>query len=45
MTEAGSAIDAFFARTPADFLSLSAGEIRQVVEMALAHQSAAAKAG
>lgn len=45
VTEAATAIDAFFARTPADFLSLSAGEIRQVVEMALAPQGAAAKAG
>ena len=45
VTEAGSAIDAFFARTPADFLSLSADEVRQVVEMALARQGATAKAG
>ena len=43
--EASAAIDAFFARTSADFLSLSAGEVRQVVEMALSRQGAAAKAG
>jgi lipoate-protein ligase A len=45
VTDAGSVIDAFFTRTSADFLSLSAGEIRQVVEMALGKQSADVKAG
>ena len=45
VTDAGAAVDAFFARTNADFLSLSAGEIRQVVEMALSRQGAEAKAG
>ncbi|MEJ2623369.1 MAG: biotin/lipoate A/B protein ligase family protein [Pseudolabrys sp.] len=43
--DAGAAIDAFFARTQADFLSLSAGEIRQVVEMALRPQGADVAAG
>ncbi len=42
--DVGTAIDAFFARTRADFLSLSAGEIRQVVEMALATQNAETRA-
>jgi lipoate-protein ligase A len=35
VAEAGAAIDGFFARTRADFLSLSAGELREVVEAAL----------
>lgn len=35
VAEAGVAIDAFFAGNKADFLSLSAGELRQVVEAAL----------
>ncbi len=35
VAEAGSAIEAFFARTSADFLSLSAGDFRQVIDMAL----------
>ena len=37
VADAGQAVEGFFARTPADFLSLSAGDFRQVVEMAL-HQ-------
>jgi len=36
----GPAIDAYFARTPADFLSLSPGEIRHVVDMALRGRAA-----
>ena len=35
IAEAGQAIESFFARTAADFLSLSAGDFRQVIEMAL----------
>ena len=35
VTEAGAAIERFFAGTPADFLSLSAGDLHQVVEIAL----------
>jgi lipoate-protein ligase A len=32
--EAGQEVESFFARTPTDFLSLSAGDFRQVIEMA-----------
>ena len=35
VAEAGQTVESFFTRTPADFLSLSAGDLRQVVEMAL----------
>jgi hypothetical protein len=40
--DAGRAIEDFFARTAADFLSLSPGDLRQVVEMALQHNVTAA---
>jgi lipoate---protein ligase len=43
--DAGPAIEAFFARTPADFLSLSPGDLRQVVEMALSQRNVTAAAG
>ena len=35
IADAGRAVESFFARTPTDFLSLSAGDFRQVIEMAL----------
>jgi lipoate---protein ligase len=44
VAEAGQAVDDFFTRTSTDFLSLSAGEFRQVVEMALRQQTVAAAA-
>ena len=44
IAEAGRSIESFFARTPADFLSLSAGDFRQVVEMALSQRSVTAAA-
>jgi lipoate-protein ligase A len=40
----GPAIDAYFARTRADFLSLGPGDIRHVVDMALSGRSANAAA-
>ena len=36
VAEAGAAVDRFFARTAADFLSLSGADFRRVIEMALA---------
>jgi lipoate-protein ligase A len=36
----GKAVDDYFARTPADFLSLSPGEIRHVIDMALSGRAA-----
>jgi len=44
IAEAGQAIEAFFLRTPTDFLSLSAGDFRQVVEMALRQRNMMAAA-
>jgi lipoate-protein ligase A len=44
VSDVGPAIDAYFARTPADFLSLGPGDIRHVVDMALSGQSASAAA-
>jgi lipoate-protein ligase A len=44
VADVGPAIDAYFARTPADFLSLGPGDIRHVVEMALSGRSASAAA-
>jgi lipoate-protein ligase A len=41
VSDVGAAIDAYFARTPADFLSLGPGDIRRVVDMALSGRSAA----
>ncbi len=43
--DAGKAIDDYFARTPADFLSLGPGDIRHVVDMALSGRGAHAAAG
>ncbi len=45
VADAGPAIEDFFARTPADFLSLSPGDLRQVVEMALSQRNVTAAAG
>jgi lipoate---protein ligase len=42
VTEAGQTVENFFARHPTDFLSLSAGDFRQVIEMALGRRSVAA---
>ncbi len=44
-SDAGKAIDDYFARTPADFLSLGPGDIRHVVDMALSGRGAHAAAG
>jgi lipoate-protein ligase A len=44
VSDVGVAIDAYFARTPADFLSLGPGDIRHVVDMALSGRSASAAA-
>jgi len=44
VADAGQAIASFFARTPADFLSLSAGDFRQVIEMALRQRGVRAAA-
>jgi len=42
VAEVGQAVETFFAHTSADFLSLSASEFRQVVEMALRQRGATA---
>jgi len=44
VADAGPAIEAFFARKPTDFLSLSAGDFRQVVEMAVGQRYVTAAA-
>ena len=44
VTEAGQGIENFFARNPTDFLSLSAGDFIQVVEMALRQRGVTAVA-
>ena len=44
VAEAGRSIESFFARTAADFLSLSAGDFRQVIEMALGQRGVTAAA-
>ena len=44
VADAGRAVEDFFARTPTDFLSLSAGDFRQVVEMALSQRGVTAAA-
>ncbi len=41
VAEAGAAVDDFFARTATDFLSLSAGDFRQVIDAALQRRAAA----
>jgi lipoate-protein ligase A len=44
VSQVGAAVDAYFARTPADFLSLGPGDIRRVVDMALRGRSGSAAA-
>ena len=44
VADAGQAIENFFARTPTDFLSLSAGDFIQVIEMALRQRGVTAAA-
>ncbi|MGO9628052.1 MAG: biotin/lipoate A/B protein ligase family protein [Xanthobacteraceae bacterium] len=44
VADAGRAVESFFARTATDFLSLSAGDFRQVIEMALRQRGAMAAA-
>jgi lipoate-protein ligase A len=44
VADAGRAVESFFARTAADFLSLSAGDFRQVIEMALRQRDVTAAA-
>lgn len=41
----GNAVDDYFARTNADFLSLGSGDIRHVIDMALSGRAARAAAG
>jgi len=43
-TDAGAAIERFFARTPAEFLSLGPGDFRHVIEMALSQRGTKAVA-
>lgn len=45
VSDAGEAVESFFRRTPTDFLSLSAGDFRQVIEMALRQRHITAAAG
>ncbi len=45
VADAGAAVETFFDRTPADFLGLGAGEIRQVIETALVQRAVTAAAG
>lgn len=42
ISAAGSAVESFFARRPADFLSLGAGDFRQAIEMALSRRDVTA---
>ena len=44
VADAGAAVEAFFGRTPTDFLSLSAGDFRQALEMALRQRAVTAAA-
>jgi lipoate-protein ligase A len=44
VADAAQSIESFFARITADFLSLSTGDFRQVVEMALRQRSVTAAA-
>ena len=44
VADAGRAVESFFARTATDFLSLSAGDFRQVIEMALSRRAITAEA-
>ena len=45
VADAGEAVERFFSQTPTDFLSLSAGDFRQVIEMALRQRNITAAAG
>lgn len=44
VADVGRAVESFFARTPTDFLSMSAGDFRQVLEMALRQRGVIAAA-
>lgn len=44
VAEAGAAVESFFARRPADFLSLGPGDFRQAVDKALSQRDATAAA-
>ncbi len=44
VAEAGPAVEAFFARNPADFLSIGGGDFRCAIDMALAQRNATAAA-
>ena len=44
VADAGEAVESFFRRTPTDFLSLGAGDFRQVIEMALSRRAITAEA-
>lgn len=43
ISEAGSAVESFFARRPADFLSLGPGDFRRAIDMALSQRAAASQ--
>ncbi|MGB9117360.1 lipoate--protein ligase family protein [Bradyrhizobium sp.] len=45
VADVGKAVESFFARTPAGFLSLGPGDFRQVIEMALSRRGVQALAG
>jgi hypothetical protein len=45
VADVGPAIETFFARTPVDFLNLSPGDLRQVIETALSQRNVTAAAG
>ena len=45
VADTGEAVERFFSQTPTDFLSLSAGDFRQVIEMALRQRNITAAAG
>jgi lipoate---protein ligase len=45
IAEASSAVESFFARRPADFLSLGPGDFRQAIDMALSRRDVTAAAG
>jgi lipoate-protein ligase A len=45
VAHAGEAVETLFGRTPTDFLSLCAGDFRQVIEMALRQRNITAAAG
>ncbi len=45
VADAGAAVERFFQRMPTDFLSLSAGDFRQLIETALRQCNITAAAG